>query len=74
MHSALAVRRTEAVGAGVTAANNDHGLARRVDGGPVEEARLHPVRGDEVLHGQVDTTQVPAGDVELPLPEGADRQ
>ena len=71
---ALAMSRAEAVGAGVATADDDHRLARGVDRGPVEQPRLHPVRGDEVLHGQVDATQVPARDVELPLPEGADRQ
>ncbi len=49
-------------------------LPSGVDGGPGQQPGLHPVGGHEVVHGQVHAAEVAAGDVEVPLPQGADGQ
>ena len=70
----LAVGRAQAVGPRVASADDDDLLAGGVDGRPGEQAGLHPIGGDEVVHGQVDAVEVPPRDVEVPLPQGADGQ
>ncbi len=64
--STLAVRRTEAVRAGVAAADDDHPLALGGDRRRGEVTFLHPVGRGEVLHGQVDPGQFPAGCGQVP--------
>ena len=70
----LAVRGAQAVGPGVASSDDDDLLADGVDGRPGEQPGLHPVGGHEVVHGQVDAVEVPARDLEVPLPQGADGQ
>ena len=62
---ALAVGGAEAVGTGVSAADDHHVLALSGDGRRVEVALLHTVPDRQVLHRLVDATVLAAGDREV---------
>ncbi len=55
------MRGAQAVGAGVTAADDDDVLAGRDDRRDLEVAFLNPVRGLQVLHREVDAVELAAG-------------
>ncbi len=60
------MRGTQAVRSGVTAADDDHPPAGRGDRRLGEVTQLHPVRGDQVLHGEVDAVELPTGHRQVP--------
>ena len=65
---ALTVGRAQTVGAGVASAQDDHPFALGVDPFIVGYlfARLHPVLLGEILHGLVDSLQIPSRNVQFP--------
>ena len=62
--------RSEAVGTGVTSADDDDVAALCVDGGLELVALLDPVRARQVVHGLVHAGQVPSGYGQVPTLSG----
>src|SRR5436190_2021321 len=68
---AVADRRTQAVGAGVTTADDHDVLAVRGDRRVVEVALLHHVGPGQVLHRLVDAVELASGDRQVAPRGGA---